>query len=177
VASYLVSRGVGTETTTGDKLHHDGGKTPLLLACGCDGDRADLVGMLLEKEAGPTVATWLDKTTPLVVTSRRGNRQCVECLLSHGSGKTTVDHLDKNGSTALLEAAKNGRVDVVRILIEASADPVLKGTESRIAVDYAREGNHGEIVEMLEVSKAREGVVVPCSPVPSCWGVSVTKQC
>ncbi|MFC1478069.1 ankyrin repeat domain-containing protein [Candidatus Margulisiibacteriota bacterium] len=54
-----------------------------------------------------------------------------------------------NGKTALMVAAKRGRTEVVKLLIEAGADLNLKNVEDRTALMIAAEKGHTEIIKLL----------------------------
>lgn len=51
--------------------------------------------------------------------------------------------------TALHEAARNGQVEAVRLLLDRGANPRLKNTLGSTALDLAKEMNHTKVVEAL----------------------------
>jgi len=55
--------------------------------------------------------------------------------------------------TALHEAARNGQVEAVQLLLDHEANPQLKNTLGRTALDLAREKDHVEVVDVLSKTK------------------------
>ncbi|MGK5088606.1 ankyrin repeat domain-containing protein [Bdellovibrionota bacterium FG-2] len=63
------------------------------------------------------------------------NPKVVELLLNAGAN---INHQNIHGMTALMIAAKHGRFEVVKILIEHKADERLKDADGLTAVDWAK---------------------------------------
>jgi ankyrin repeat protein len=59
------------------------------------------------------------------------------------------DVTPKHGYTPLMEAASNGFVDAVDVLLAAGADTSRKHPDGKTAADFAREKGHRELVERL----------------------------
>lgn len=57
---------------------------------------------------------------------------------------------NKDGFTALVGAAFRDHTDVVEALLDASADPNLKGTLGLTALKVASNKGHAEIVQLLK---------------------------
>ncbi|KAF2788035.1 ankyrin [Melanomma pulvis-pyrius CBS 109.77] len=58
---------------------------------------------------------------------------------------------DNKGSTPLLEAAENGRVGVVKVLLASGANPLPDGTLfKKTALSLAKTNGHKEVVELLQ---------------------------
>lgn len=53
------------------------------------------------------------------------------------------------GFTPLMEAAYNGQVDMVEILLQHGADPRLRDGEGRTAADHAHAQGHASLAERL----------------------------
>ena len=60
-----------------------------------------------------------------------------------------VDSTPKHGYTPLMEAAANGYVDAVDVLLAAGADKSRKHPDGKTAADFAREKGHRELIERL----------------------------
>ena len=60
-----------------------------------------------------------------------------------------VNGTDRAGLTALMEAVKNGHTQCVKLLLEAGADRELHTTNGRTALDWAREKEHEEMIQLL----------------------------
>ena len=56
--------------------------------------------------------------------------------------------------TALMQAARKGRVRAVRMLIEAGANVNARSEEGQSPLSTAREGGHPEVAAMLEAAGA-----------------------
>ena len=59
--------------------------------------------------------------------------------------------LQGSGSTALIEAARIGKKEVVQLLIEAGANRETQNNLGKTAIDRARERNMHGVVRLLEV--------------------------
>lgn len=53
------------------------------------------------------------------------------------------------GMTPLMFAARSGDAAIIRLLLSAQADPALKNAAGKSALDFAREGNHVDAIELL----------------------------
>lgn len=60
---------------------------------------------------------------------------------------------DNKGLTILMRAVKNGRKDIVELLIERGVDIWVRDKERKTAFDYARENNKKEIMDLLEAKE------------------------
>jgi ankyrin repeat protein len=101
---------------------NDFGVTPLLEASR-NGD-APMVELLLRAGADPKRAH-PEGETPLLSASRAGSVPVVKLLLARG---VDVNHAEQfQQTTALMWAAAEGHLDVVDLLLEAGANPNLKG--------------------------------------------------
>lgn len=93
--------------------------TPLLLAC--KSNDPSLVRALLKKRASAEVRNIAERT-PLIEAAKHGSRELVNELLQK-EPDLDLDAQDKQGETALLEAARVGAADVVTLLLEHKANP------------------------------------------------------
>ena len=59
--------------------------------------------------------------------------------------------LEQRGRTPLHLASYIGHSSVVPLLLAAGADPTIKGNYGQTALDVARENNHSEVVQLLQV--------------------------
>jgi len=60
------------------------------------------------------------------------------------------DITPKHGYTPLMEAALNGSLDIVDVLLAAGADKTRKHPDGKTAADFAREKGHAELAKRLE---------------------------
>jgi ankyrin repeat protein len=76
---------------------------------------------------------------PLLVTAAMyENIEVCELLIAHGCG---LDDVDKEGRCALFEAARNGRPDMVRLLIDSGASLKPNATNGSTALHWAVTSN------------------------------------
>lgn len=112
----------------------------------------------------------------LMIASYKGNKQAVEALLAKGAevnrpGWTALHYaaavgsneivqllLDRsayidaespNKTTPLMMAARGGYIYTVKLLLDQGADATLKNELGMTAIDFARKGEHTDIVEGL----------------------------
>ena len=78
-------------------------------------------------------------------------------MVSAGADK---DKASQRGNTSLMGAAKNGRVEIVRILLSAGAEKDKVDTDGNTALSIATEKGHQEIVQMLQLAGPRTGASV-----------------
>jgi ankyrin repeat protein len=60
-----------------------------------------------------------------------------------------VNAVQQDGVTPIHEAAAIGNVELVQLLLDHGADPLTRDDKQRAAVDFAREGGHTAVVELL----------------------------
>ncbi|MHC4620631.1 MAG: ankyrin repeat domain-containing protein [Planctomycetota bacterium] len=97
-----------------------------------------------------------DKNTQLIQAAEKGDIQTVQTLLDTGSGvKANVNVEQTNGTTALMVAAQNGHMEIVKALLEAKADVnIQRKTDGVTALWMAAQNGHVEVVKLLLESKA-----------------------
>ncbi|CAL8331534.1 unnamed protein product [Lota lota] len=85
--------------------------------------------------------------TPLQV-MMMGSTAVARLLLTRGSRPNVADR--STGTTPLHDAAREGFLDTVKILLEFSANPVAVDNSNCQPVDLARERGYGDVVAFLE---------------------------
>lgn len=105
-------------------------------------------GYLLQQGADPNMALKTGET-PLIAASRVGLQQASEWLLGLGA---RVDDSNKMGETALIVAVQQRQVPIVRLLLQAGADPDKADTAAGYSArDYAkRETRTPELLRLIE---------------------------
>jgi ankyrin repeat protein len=99
---------------------------------------------------------WESDLTPMHIAARNGRAKIIEALLSHGA---SIDQGDLYKRTPLMYAARMGNLNATKILLSHGAQVNIKSEEdygqtlqSKIgwtALDFAIEGNHQDIVQLL----------------------------
>jgi ankyrin repeat protein len=125
------------------------GWTPLHIAAG-EGHE-ETARVLLD--AGADVNGENEKSSPLVwaVWTKQPNLKLVKLLIDRGADVN--QHGGLALETPLHLAAKYGNVELVKLLLEAKADPRAKEFHGNTPLDLAREGDHQDIVKLLESVK------------------------
>ncbi|WP_404298882.1 ankyrin repeat domain-containing protein [Alicycliphilus denitrificans] len=66
-----------------------------------------------------------------------------------------IDAASPNGTTPLMMAVRYGQADVARLLVEEGADPQLKNELGLTALDFARQANRADMVELVSQAVRR----------------------
>lgn len=120
-----------------------------------DGD-VEEVTRLLQNGEQPNIFDELGKT-PLHYAAEGGHLDIMRLLLASGADVNAHDE-PSIGNTVLAEVAANCSFDVAKILIDAGADPTIRGWMALTALDKARERKKPEglrVRQLLEQAAER----------------------
>jgi len=116
------------------------------------------VGFLLSRDADPNVA---DKNgdTPLILAARLGYPEGAARMLM---ARAQVDKANRLGETALIVAVQQRQAAIVRMLLEAGANPDKADHASGYSArDYAKRDNRTtEILRLIESVKVKKAATV-----------------
>ncbi len=117
------------------------GETALMLAA-LHGE-PDIVRLLVQRGAEVNRAGW----TPLHYAATNGHAAIVGYLLEHNA---YIDAQSPNRTTPLMMAARHLRPDVIRLLVEAGADPTARNEAGLDAAGYLRRQGENELAAWVE---------------------------
>lgn len=110
-------------------------------------DRPAVAKFLLSEGADPNIASSNDfKVAPIHSSVAAKSFEITQMLLDHGANP---DAQQQNNVTALHESAHNNTPDIARALLKAGADKTLKTKDGKTAMDFAKEIDAKEIIDML----------------------------
>lgn len=114
-------------------------------------EKGDLnsVRMCLRLGANPQLSD-KNKVTPLMYSLKNGNTNCTNEIISRYRGKESINFVDKEGWTALMYGAQNGRRRDIELLLENGADKTLKNNENLDARAVARLNGWSSISSYIE---------------------------
>ena len=107
------------------------------------------VEMLVEKGAEINRPGW----TPLHYAAGNGHLDVIRFLLEHHA---YIDAESPNRTTPLMMAAWRGHILAVKLLLDEGADASLKNDKGMDVIDFARHGQHPDIVMGLEYRLKRK---------------------
>lgn len=152
------------------------GMTPILAAA--IAGHVEVVDLLIRRGAdftknyGHHEATNNRYCTLLHVAAEHGHKALVERLLEHDKYDHTLkNRIDGHRNTALHCAAAGGHKDIVEILLKNGFDPGIKGMHDKLAIGYAFQGQHQDIVDLLESIKKPQPKAIEAAPAapPAKW--------
>lgn len=94
----------------------------------------------------------------LIRAAKRNDEVGIAAILSEKK-QVDMDFQDPfDGHTALLAASRNGNINIVKLLMNAKANPLVKGINDKTAVDWAKEGNKRQVVAFIEQSLGHNNI-------------------
>jgi len=126
------------------------GLTPLTVAC--ERSHTSIVKELIRRGAEPTPDS--NGRSPLAVASFCGLMEIVEFLLNDGDGlkmgRELLNVLDTNGCTPLWLAARTGNGKMVKVLLDAGADPSIKNKDDLSPEEAAVQFKKQSVIDAFE---------------------------
>ncbi|ANE48711.1 hypothetical protein SY83_03810 [Paenibacillus swuensis] len=131
----------------GSDVNYQDGDGWTALMYSVNGNRPDLMKMLLEAGADPNIAENTYEDTALTMSLNHDTTDAVELLVQHDA---VVNLQDSYGITPLMIAALSGRADMVQVLMGLGADPGLQDNDGRTAHMFASDEGHEEVAKLLK---------------------------
>ena len=132
-------------------MKRENGRTALQDACSAN--QLEALKVLLDAGADPN-ERGTDGTGILPWAVGYGYTEVVRELVK--AGTRIDDPLDRFGQTPLMQAARTGKTEIVRTLLELGAKIGAKDREGKTALDYAKEKGHAEIAEILNQAGGKD---------------------
>ncbi|MFH1021403.1 MAG: ankyrin repeat domain-containing protein [Pseudomonadota bacterium] len=116
-----------------------------------------IVSRLLDFGAHPNVADH-DGRTPLWLAVHKEDARIAALLLDYKADPNC--RVGKNRLTPLMAAAKNGRIEIVNLLLDRGADPRLVSEDGRTAAQFARENFRANMVDQRSQNQKLAAMVL-----------------
>lgn len=111
--------------------------------------------------------------TLLHIAAERGYKDMVLMLLERDKyDRTFINKVDGHRNTALHCAALAGHKEIIEVLLAHGFDPAIKGANDKLAIGYAFQGKHQDVVDLLSSIKKPESKAVVSAPPPKWKKVS-----
>ena len=111
-----------------------------------------MVELLLSRGADHTICDDGIGWTPLIEAAYSGHVDVMQCLVGNKAVRATIDVQDKIGITAIWSASVEGHAEIVKLLVDAGANPMVANRHGHTPLDIARIKGHGGCIAILEVS-------------------------
>ena len=135
-----------------DGQHDKDGSTALIHSA--EKGHVEIMDLLLKAGADPNLPDFKGRS-PLIHSASRGKKNAVEKLLSVEGLEVNAE--DKYGRTAFTHAAKNGHVEIMDLLLKASADPFHKSFKGQTPLMYsARAGKTNAVKKLLQINSTHQ---------------------
>ena len=115
--------------------------------------RLQAVKLLLDRGAKVDAVDG-EGVTPLILASYRGQTEVVKLLLERGANVNAREK--RNGLSSLSHAVGRGDKELVSVLLAHGADPMLKSTDGRTALERAEANGATEIVALLKKAESKK---------------------
>lgn len=122
--------------------YNENGFSPLIIAS--YRNQVKVVEFLLSK--GVDVNADSPEGTALIGSCYKGNIEIAKLLLEH---KATINAQNEQGTTPLIFAVQGNNVSLVSLLVTSGANKEMKEKSGRTAMDYAKEKQNQEILDIL----------------------------
>jgi uncharacterized protein len=135
-----------------------GGTTPLIIAS--KGQQVDMINILLDHGADPSINDAASGKNPLAIAAQEGFTASVEALIDHD---VDLNVRDSRHMTPLMLAVVGGHAETIRLLLAACADITLLDLEGKSALSHSRDFEREDVYlkAILKSSAAGKATVIP----------------
>lgn len=141
--SYAVAGYLAAQPSVDVEARSPADESPLMMAA-LKG-QLRLVQALIDRKAHVNKLGW----TPLHYAATHSERVALEITRLMLEHHAYIDAASPNGSTPLMMAARYGRAEVVQLLLEEGADPLLRNQKGLSAIDFAHSVGREEVAEAI----------------------------
>lgn len=113
-------------------------------------EESETAKLLIEAGADLSSLNKLDDTALILATSVNDNNTM---KLALEKDVTLINKANKEGKTALLEAARHGSIETVKILLSAGADKQMKNKNGKTPLDIAKKTQNNAVARLLSSKK------------------------
>lgn len=106
-----------------------------------------------EAEALPDLVYRSNGVYSVLEASAAGNEGVLQARIREGCN---VNQVDEEGNTALHLAAQAGKVNCIKLLLHAGADPMMQGPGGKTALDWATSKKAARVLEAAMAARSRE---------------------
>lgn len=150
------------------------GMTPLLAAVAAG--KVEVAGLLIARGANFAKyyhhweTTGQRHATLAHIAAERGHKDMLLMLLERDKyDRTFINKIDGHHNTALHCAALAGHKEIVEILLKHGFDPDKKGANDKLAIGYAFQGKHQDVVDLLSSLKKPDPKAAAAPAPPPKW--------
>jgi ankyrin repeat protein len=111
--------------------------------------KLQIAQLLLERKANPNIKG-INGTVALVSAVKMDESVVLKALTLLLKNEANLDIQDDQGYTALMEASRTNRANVVTFLLKNGANKALKSCEGKTALLIAQQFNFGKVAQLLE---------------------------
>jgi len=152
IAMYLLKFRMNPNKRDKDNIFIGNWNTPLIEAI--TNNSNDVAYLLLRNHADPTILNKRGEG-PLYEAVRKYNCEMISVLLT--INPDLHKDSDSHGMTPLHVAAGDGSFDVVHLLLRWKADPLVRDSCGKTALDYAVQNEHPHVVKLIYGFLMRRG--------------------
>jgi hypothetical protein len=128
-------------------------------------NQVEIAKILLANKADPNIKDIRTQSTPLIEAAWANHPKVMKVLLE-GGADPNIDEVKRTGGTALHVAVQHRRMEMIRMLLDAGADPTRRSRRGQSAIELAKRTKRPEIQSLLAESRAAAKPYAAAPPPP-----------